>query len=75
MVIKKRFLYVTDVAEAFYKATLTSKNSEIWNLGSGNPQSVNKLIKLLKPKNIIHIPKRPGSQISLSLIYLKSKKI
>ena len=40
--------------------SLTSKNSEIWNLGSGNPQSVNKLIKLLKPKNIIHIPKRPG---------------
>ena len=57
---KRDFLYVTDVAEAFYKATLTSKNSEIWNLGSGNPQSVNKLIKLLKPKNIIHIPKRPG---------------
>lgn len=57
---KRDFLYVTDVAEAFYKATLTNKNSEIWNLGSGNPQSVNKLIKLLKPKNIIHIPKRPG---------------
>ena len=65
---KRDFLYVTDVAEAFYKATLTSKNSEIWNLGSGNPQSVNKLIKLLKPKNIIHIPKRPGANITFANI-------
>lgn len=57
---KRDFLYVTDVSEAFYKATVTKKNLEIWNLGSGNPQSVNKLIKLLNPINITHIPRRPG---------------
>ena len=57
---KRDFLYVTDVANAFYKASLTSKKNQIWNLGSGNPQSINYLIKLLKPKGIINIPKRPG---------------
>lgn len=57
---KRDFLYVTDVAEAFYKATLTKQNLQIWNLGSGKPQSINKLIQLLNPINIIHIPKRPG---------------
>lgn len=57
---KRDFLYVSDVASAFFKACLTNKNLQIWNLGSGNPQSINKLIKLLKPKGITFIPKRPG---------------
>ncbi len=57
---KRDFLYVTDVANAFYKATITKKNLQIWNLGYGRPQSINKLIKLLKPKAITYIPKRPG---------------
>ena len=54
------FLYVTDVAEAFYLATVTKKIGCVWNLGSGSPQSVKKLVKLLNPKKIVHIPKRPG---------------
>ncbi len=57
---KRDFLYVTDVAEAFYKACVTNLNKEVWNLGSGNPQSVNKLIKILNPVGRINIPKRPG---------------
>jgi UDP-glucose 4-epimerase len=57
---KRDFLYVTDVAEAFHLATVTKKIGYIWNLGSGEPQSVKKLVKLLNPKKIIHIPKRPG---------------
>ena len=57
---KRDFLYVTDVAEAFYKATVTKKNLQIWNLGSGKPQSINKLIKLLNPVGLVYIPKRPG---------------
>ena len=47
------FLYVTDVAEAFYLASMTNKVGCIWNLGSGNPQSVKKLIQLLNPKKTI----------------------
>ena len=57
---KRDFLYVTDVANAFYLASQTKLNGRIWNLGSGNPQTVNYLIKLLKPKGRLKIPKRPG---------------
>ena len=57
---KRDFVYVTDVAEAFFKAAITKKNNEIWNLGSGKPKSINYLIKLLKPKKVVWIPKRPG---------------
>ena len=57
---KRDFLYVSDVAEAFYLAAVTKKTGCIWNLGSGEPQSVKKLVKLLKPEKIIYIPKRPG---------------
>lgn len=57
---KRDFLYVTDVAEAFYKACTTSFGQQVWNLGSGNPKSVNDLIKILNPVGRINIPKRPG---------------
>ncbi len=53
------FLYVTDVARAFLLAAETDKVGEIWNLGAGNPQAVNHLVKLLGGP-VIHIPKRPG---------------
>ena len=57
---KRDFLYVTDVAQAFYKVALsTNKKYKIFNLGSGNPQSILKLIKLIGGK-YIKIPKRPG---------------
>ena len=53
------FLYVTDVAEAFRLAAETGKTGEIWNLGAGNPQSVNYLVELLGGEKT-YIPKRPG---------------
>ncbi len=56
---KRDFLYVTDVADAFYKASITKKVGEIYNLGAGNPQSINYLVKLLDGK-VSYIPKRPG---------------
>jgi len=54
------FLYASDVARAFYLAATTSLSGEIFNLGAGNPQSVNRLVELLEGKDIIHIPKRLG---------------
>ena len=36
-----------------------SASGEIWNLGAGNPQSVNRLVELLGG-DVVHIPKRPG---------------
>jgi UDP-glucose 4-epimerase len=56
---RRDFLYATDVAEAFLLAAETDKTGEIWNLGAGNPQSVNRLVELLGGP-VIHIPKRPG---------------
>ena len=53
------FLYVTDVARAFYKAATTKLAGEIYNLGAGRPQTVNRLVQLLDGP-VIHIPKRPG---------------
>ncbi len=56
---KRDFLFVTDVVRAFYKACKTKKVSEIYNLGAGNPQTINYLVKLLKGP-VKYIPKRPG---------------
>jgi UDP-glucose 4-epimerase len=53
------FLYVTDVARAFYLAACTDRVGEVYNLGAGNPQPVNRLVQLLGGP-VVHIPKRPG---------------
>ncbi|MEI6531500.1 MAG: SDR family oxidoreductase [Chlamydiota bacterium] len=53
------FTYVTDVARAFIKAAESPLSGEIFNVGSGNHYSVNRLIELLEGEKI-YIPKRPG---------------
>ena len=53
------FLYVTDVARAFYQAAKTDRVGEVYNLGAGNPQTVNRLVELLGGP-VVHISKRPG---------------
>jgi len=53
------FVYVTDVAKAFLLAAQTERTGEIWNLGGGNPQPVNRLVELLGGEKV-YIPKRPG---------------
>ena len=53
------FLYVTDIAAAFLAAAETSYTGRVWNVGAGNPQSVNRLVELLGGEKV-HIPKRPG---------------
>ena len=56
---RRDFLFVTDVARAFYAAAITERVNEIYNLGAGNPQPVNKLVELLGGA-VIHLPVRPG---------------
>ena len=56
---RRDFLYVTDVAKAFLAAAETPRTGEYWNLGAGNPQSVNRLIELAGGDRT-YIPKRPG---------------
>lgn len=53
------FVYATDVARAFLAAAETAEVGEVFNLGSGNPQSVNRLVELIGGE-VLHIPKRPG---------------
>ncbi len=56
---RRDFLYASDVAEAFFLAAETPRIGEIYNLGAGSPQSVNRLVELLGG-DVIYIPKRPG---------------
>ncbi len=56
---RRDFLYVTDVARAFLAAAETPLVGRVWNVGAGNPQSVNRLVELLGGP-VVYIPKRPG---------------
>jgi UDP-glucose 4-epimerase len=53
------FTFVTDVADAFVAAAESDIVGEIMNVGTGNPQSVNRLVELLGGE-VTYIPKRPG---------------
>ena len=53
------FTYVTDVANAFLTAAKSSRCGEIYNVGSGQTISVNRLVELLTGE-VTYIPKRPG---------------
>lgn len=54
------FVYVTDLAQAFYKAARTKLEKKIWNVGASKPQTVNYLVKLLNYSNVTYLPDRPG---------------
>ena len=56
---RRDFLYVTDVARAFLKAAESDRRQEVYNLGAGNPQPVNRLVELLGGETV-SVPKRPG---------------
>lgn len=67
------FIYVTDVAKANLLAAESDINGEIFNVGAGNPQSVNYLAKLIGGETV-HIPKRPGEPDSTHADITKIKK-
>jgi UDP-glucose 4-epimerase len=56
---RRDFVYVTDVARAFLAGGESQRRQEIYNLGTGNPQSVNRLVELVGGP-VVHVPKRPG---------------
>ncbi len=56
---RRDFIYATDLAEGFFAAADTEKSGEIWNIGAGKPQTVNRLVDLLGGERTF-IPKRPG---------------
>ncbi|MDQ7835574.1 MAG: SDR family NAD(P)-dependent oxidoreductase [Humidesulfovibrio sp.] len=53
------FVHVRDVARAFVLAATCSAHGEVFNVGSGEPQSVNRLADLLGGERV-HLPRRPG---------------
>jgi UDP-glucose 4-epimerase len=56
---RRDFVYVTDVARAFLLAGESALSGEIFNVGAGNPQSINRLVELIGG-SVVHVPKRPG---------------
>jgi UDP-glucose 4-epimerase len=56
---RRDFVFVTDVARAYLMAAESAETNQIFNLGSGNPQTINHLIDLMGG-DVVHVPKRPG---------------
>ena len=56
---RRDWVFVTDIARAIYAAAVTEKSQQVFNVGTGNPQTVNRLIELLGGE-IVQLPKRPG---------------
>jgi UDP-glucose 4-epimerase len=54
------FTFVSDAVDALIAAAESGVTGEMFNVGSGRTVSVNHLVSLLKPREVTHIPKRPG---------------
>lgn len=53
------FTFVTDIVEAFLEAAQSDVSCEVFNVGSGNTFSINRLVSLLGGE-VVYVPKRPG---------------
>lgn len=53
------FIYVRDVAEAFYAAARTPIAGQRFNVGANSPQPINRLVEILGGE-VVYVPKRPG---------------
>lgn len=56
---RRDFVFVTDLARAFLAAAESDKTVQIYNVGAGQPQTVNRLVELLAG-DVVHVAKRPG---------------
>ena len=65
---------MTDVAKAFKLAAETDVTGITMNVGSGNPYSINSIVKLLKHDSI-NLPKRPGEPDCTWADITKAKKL
>ena len=70
---RRDFIYVTDVANAFYKAAVSDKKNNIYNLGFGKSITVNYLAKKLS-KELTYIPLRKGEPFETLADIKKIKK-
>ena len=56
---RRDFTFVTDVVDAFVTAARSDVEGEVFNVGSSDTYSVNRLAALIGGETV-HIPKRPG---------------
>ncbi len=56
---RRDFVFFSDVVEAFRRAATEDVAGEVFNVGSGEPQTVTRLARLIGGP-ITHIPRRPG---------------
>ncbi|MBU0756890.1 MAG: SDR family oxidoreductase [Nanoarchaeota archaeon] len=68
------FVYVSDVAKVNLLAAESDIAGEIFNIGTGKPQSVNHLAELIGGEKV-HIPKRPGEPDSTHADITKAKTL
>ncbi|HEY4495154.1 MAG TPA: SDR family NAD(P)-dependent oxidoreductase [Candidatus Paceibacterota bacterium] len=68
------FVFVTDVCDAFIKAADSRFSGEVFNVGSGKPESIWRLAKLLGGP-IVHIPERSGEPFTTHADITKIKKM
>ena len=68
------FVHVTDVVKAFYQASKIKKSGEFFNIGTGKPQTVNRLANLIGGKKI-NMPNRPGEPMRSCANISKARKI
>jgi UDP-glucose 4-epimerase len=54
------FTFVSDAVDALVTAGASTLSGQVFNVGSGKPVSVNRLVELLGAKKTVHVPKRPG---------------
>lgn len=54
------FTFVDDVVEAFITAAESSTAQQIFNVGTGTSPTINQLVSILKPKDTVTVPRRPG---------------
>ena len=68
------FTYVSDVVRAFMLAGESKVTREAINIGTQNPQSINRLVELLKGE-VDNIPKRPGEPDRTEADITKAKRL
>ena len=68
------FTFVDDIVEGFYRTAESDLENVIFNLGSGNTYSINRLVEILGG-DIIYIPKRPGEPGCTFADISKAKKL
>lgn len=72
---KRDFTYVSDVVDAMIMSAQSKVIGEVLNVGTGNPQSVNRLVELLGGGRVAYIPKRPGEPDVTHADITKIKKV